>query len=90
MIDYYMKKSPKPDGAICCLACSNRLCNNQERSCSRSRCKGCIWLDQELHKCIFSINFPRSVSLEEFAERIKSVDIEQQKRLSDPTQRFVV
>ena len=54
------------------------------------RCKGCIWLDQELRKCIFAVNFPRSITLEEFKQRISKVNQEQQSKLSQPFQRFVM
>lgn len=54
------------------------------------RCSGCIWRDKILKKCLFSLDFPRQISVREIEERIKLVDENQQKELSDPKRRFVL
>ena len=56
------------------------------------RCRACVWLDWGLipHKCIFALDYPSQVSLEEFKKRIMMVNPEQQSNLSRPLQRFVV
>jgi len=53
------------------------------------RCKGCIWRDRKIQKCIFSIEFPRSISSKEFTQRIESVNQKQQNNLSEKFQRFI-
>lgn len=53
------------------------------------RCGGCVWLDKEIHLCIFRLKFPRSVKIKEFNDRINSVNEEQQKNLSEPFRRFI-
>jgi len=73
MIDYYLHKK----------------CQLVKKSNDNIRCGGCIWLDQELRRCIFAIDFPRSVSLAEFRNRLLSVNEEQQNGLTDPSRRFV-
>ena len=86
MIDYYLKK-------YCCLNCKedkNAKCGITGRACSLCRCTGCVWLDKDIHKCIFSVNYPKQITMEEFARRIAIVNPEQQKKLSDPKRRFIM
>ena len=84
MIDYYLKTH-------CCLICRHEhVCNIIKKPCEDCRCNGCVWLDKEIKKCIFSVNYPKSVSLDEIKRRIELVNPIQQKRLSDPKQRFVI
>lgn len=54
------------------------------------RCKGCIWLDKKINKCVFSINYPKQISINEFKIRIKKVNKEQQDALFNPIQRFIL
>lgn len=54
------------------------------------RCSGCIWLDKSIRQCIFALKYPNEITIEQFRERIKKVNIEQQKGLSDPRRRFVL
>ena len=54
------------------------------------RCSGCIWLDKSIRQCIFALNYPNEITIEEFKERIKRVNLEQQNKLSDPKRRFVL
>lgn len=77
MIDYYLnKKCPlvKPAG----------------RQHENIRCGGCIWLDKELRKCIFSEHFSRSIKIDEFIFRLNKVNKQQQNKLSNPNQRFLL
>lgn len=74
MIDYYLHKH--------CLLSSKIK--------SKIRCNGCIWLDKNIHKCIFSIGYPKSISISEFKRRILLVNKEQQKKLDNPNKRFVL
>ena len=54
------------------------------------RCKGCIWNDKEINRCIFALDYPKQVTIEEIKERIKKIDEEQQKNLSNPQRRFIL
>lgn len=83
MIDYYLHKK-------CCLVCKNRICYEQSGACGDCRCKGCTWLDQEIHKCIFAVDYPRSIALNEFKKRILQVNQNQQSKLSNPSRRFII
>ena len=75
MIDYYLhKKCP--------------LVMPTAKQIENVRCNGCVWLDKELHKCLFSLKYPKTISIEEFKERIESVDEEQQKNLTEKFRRF--
>lgn len=83
MIDYYLHKH-------CCLVCKyGKKCEDDGVACSKCRCSGCVWLDKELHKCVFSIEYPKSISLQELEECISVVNLEQQNNLSEPFRRFV-
>ena len=53
------------------------------------RCKACVWLDIKLKKCLFSVDFPKSISIKEFSEKISLVNEEQQNNLSQKFRRFV-
>jgi len=76
MIDYYLhKKCP--------------LVMPTAKQIENVRCNGCIWLDKNLHKCLFALKFPRVVSLEEFERRIESVNESQQNNLTETFRRFV-
>lgn len=75
MIDYYLHKH-------CCLMQSIK---NQKETI---RCRGCVWLNKKLNKCIFSVDYPQSVSLAEFKSRIKSVNDNQQSNLTETFRRF--
>ena len=76
MIDYYLKKK-------CPLNFHNI---NKEKI----RCGSCVWLDKDVHKCIFSIEYPRKVTIKDFEVRISIVNLEQQNKLSNPNRRFVL
>lgn len=52
------------------------------------RCGGCVWLNQEIHKCIYSVKYPFIVSIEEMKERITNINVEQQNNLSESFMRF--
>ena len=53
------------------------------------RCRG-IWLDRDIKQCIFALKYPKEITIEEFEQRIKKVNLEQQNKLSDPKRRFVL
>ena len=75
MIDYYLhKKCPlvKPAG----------------RQYENIRCKGCIWIDKNLNKCIFGEHYPNTINLEDFKNRLSNVNEEQQIKLSETWRRF--
>ena len=74
MIDYYLHKK-----------CSLMFKGQKEDL----RCRGCVWLDQEIHKCIFSVDYPKTISVLEFQTRILNVNKVQQNKLSDPVRRFI-
>jgi hypothetical protein len=76
MIDYYLHKK-------CPLVMATA------KQIENVRCGGCIWLDKELKKCVFSLKFPRSVSTEELKERVNKVNLEQQEGLSENFRRFI-
>jgi len=75
MIDYYLHKK-----------CS--LVRGDSRPAEQTRCGGCVWLDRKVRACIFSLDFSRCVTLDEFSERLRSVDPDQQKKLAEPWRRF--
>lgn len=54
------------------------------------RCSGCVWLDQSIKRCIFSLHYPKKVTLEQFKERIGKINLEQQNKLSNPKRRFIL
>jgi hypothetical protein len=85
MIDYYLHNN-------CCFLCHPQRteCATLKKACARCRCSGCIWLDKDLHKCIFSVGFSREIKIGEFINRIIAVSSEQQNKLSDRSRRFVV
>jgi hypothetical protein len=72
MIDYYMHKK----------------CRLRDPEVKERRCKACVWFDGELSLCIFASIFPRFVPMVEFINRAGAVDGNEQKRLSEPWQRF--
>jgi len=76
MIDYYLHKK-------CGLNCPTA------KQKINIRCGGCIWLDKKLRKCIFSMHYPKSITFQEFKQRINSVNVNQQNKLSEPFRRFV-
>jgi hypothetical protein len=57
---------------------------------SKPRCNGCIWNDKSIHKCIFSLDYPKQISLKEMKERMSKINPEQQNNLSNPERRFIV
>ena len=73
MIDYYLHKK-----------CSLMFKEQKEDI----RCNGCIWLNKEIKKCLFAIDYPFEVELKELEKRIKSVNEKQQRELSEPFRRF--
>jgi len=76
MIDYYLhKKCP--------------LVMPTAKQIENVRCKGCIWLDQEIHKCLFSLKYPNSISINEFQKRIRLVNVSQQNNLTEKFRRFI-
>ena len=75
MIDYYLNKK-----------CSLMFKGQKEDI----RCKGCIWLDQTIKKCIFSVDYPFKITLRDFGKRMISVDDKQQNNLSNPNRRFII
>ena len=77
MIDYYLHNK-------CGLNCPTA------KQGLNIRCGGCIWLDKSLSMCIFSLHYPRSVTLDNLKERILKVDAKQQNNLSEPFRRFVI
>ena len=77
MIDYYLHKK-----------CSLVMPTAKQKE--NVRCKGCVWLDKETHRCIFSLNYPKSVDIKEIERRIKSVNLDQQNKLSEVWRRFVL
>lgn len=52
------------------------------------QCNNCVWLDKKIKICIFSINYPFHITIEELCKRAKLVDEKQQKKLLLP-RRFV-
>jgi len=76
MIDYYLnKKCP--------------LVMPTAKQIENVRCNGCVWVDKEIHKCIFSLKYPKQITIKEFKERINSVNIQQQNNLSQKKRRFI-
>jgi hypothetical protein len=53
------------------------------------RCGGCVWVDKELGKCIFSLKYPKAVTLSDFSNRINNVNQVQQDKLSETFRRFI-
>jgi hypothetical protein len=77
MIDYYLHKK-----------CPLRIYITSKQK-ENIRCNGCIWLDKELKKCVFSLEYPNSIPIEELKKRINSINIFQQNKLSEPFRRFI-
>jgi len=75
MIDYYLNKK-----------CSLMFKGQREDT----RCGGCVWLNKEIKKCLFSVDYPKTITLEEMKERIEKVNIKQQNKLSRPFRRFIL
>ena len=70
MIDYYLhKKCP--------------LIAPKPQQKEDIRCLGCIWLDRERRKCIFSVDYPISISLAEMERRILMVNEKEQGGLTE-------
>ncbi len=76
MIDYYLHKK-------CPLKI--HITSKQKESI---RCSGCVWLDKTIKKCIFSIDYPNQISIDEFRQRICMVNTNQQNKLSEKFRRF--
>lgn len=53
------------------------------------RCYGCVWLNRNIWKCVFSLVYPMVVTLQEFKERLEMVNDVQQLRITNPKKRFV-
>jgi len=77
MIDYYLHKK-------CTLKI--HITSKQKENI---RCRGCIWLDKQLNKCIFSLDYPLTITSKEFIKRISLVNKNQQNNLSEPFRRFI-
>jgi len=77
MIDYYLHKK-----------CS--LCSPIAKQNISVRCGGCICLDKKLNKCLFSLDYPKSIDIKEVIRRIKLVDDKQQNKLSQTFQMFIL
>jgi len=77
MIDYYLHKK-----------CSLMAPSAKQKE--NIRCNGCVWFDKKINRCIFSINYPKQICLEDFKQRIENVNEEQQNNLSEPFRRFEV
>lgn len=60
------------------------------RDKTKTRCGGCIWRNIKIRKCIFSLDYPKQVSIDEFKKRILMVNMEQQNKLTNPNRRFVI
>jgi len=76
MIDYYLHKK-------CPLVMATA------KQIENVRCSGCVWLDQDLHLCIFGLKYPLTITLDDFKGRIHNVNVTQQANLSEPFRRFM-
>ena len=74
MIDYYLHKK-----------CSLMIKGQREDM----RCKGCVWLNKDINKCLFSVNYPQTISIAQIKIRIQMVNKKQQYKLSKPFRRFI-
>lgn len=75
MIDYYLNKK-----------CSLMFKGQKEDI----RCNGCIWFNKDINKCLFSVDYPNTISLSQIKKRIEMVDEKQQAKLSKPFKRFIL
>lgn len=53
------------------------------------RCRSCVWLNNIIRKCIFSLDYPLVVTIQEFKERLEMVDGQEQSQITNPKKRFV-